>query len=277
MNTFHSILFGALVTVSVTSTAVATTLSPAQFGASVTMTGTHYTLGSASPIIYADDVQLPGSQSVFSLVQTGGTAPMIDLSTDANAFSVSGNPEFRSATVDVSSNLVYSMSIDGPTDTIIPMLVTTQIDISGSALSSLNNSWAEGSGSVTIFGVANWNTSSYWNHTCQLGTNCTQDGGSSVSDQQLFYFTTNTEYLISMVADASVFAGTLATSGPLSAHTDVQVVVDPVFQFYDPNDAALFTLNFSANLATVPLPAAAWLFASALGVFGYLGKRKAAV
>ena len=25
----------------------------------------------------------------------------------------------------------------------------------------------------------------------------------------------------------------------------------------------------------VPIPAAAWLFASALGVFGYLGKRKA--
>jgi hypothetical protein len=31
---------------------------------------------------------------------------------------------------------------------------------------------------------------------------------------------------------------------------------------------------FTAELKPVPLPAAAWLFASALGVFGYLGHRK---
>ena len=36
--------------------------------------------------------------------------------------------------------------------------------------------------------------------------------------------------------------------------------------FFDPGDG---------QISAVPIPAAAWLFASALGVFGYLGKRKA--
>ena len=272
-----SMFLGLVAMAAFAAPAAATTLSPASFLTSVTMPGTHYTISSPAPIILADDVQNPGSQSVFSLVQTGGTVPMIDLSADANVTSVSGNPELRSASVDVSSNLVYSMSVDGPANSFIPLLVTTRIDISGSAETDPNASWVQAYGSVTIFGVTNWNASSYWNNACPIGTNCTQDAGTTLIDQQLLYFSTNTEYLVSMVADTNISARITTTGGLLSAHTDAQVIVDPLFEFFDPNDAALYTINFSANLATVPVPAAAWLFGSGLlGLLAVARRKKTA-
>ncbi len=55
---------------------------------------------------------------------------------------------------------------------------------------------------------------------------------------------------------------TAGIAGSWVSAVDSVTIIDPVYN--------------SVEVSAVPLPAAAWLFASALGVFGYLGKRKAA-
>ncbi|MGB5201057.1 MAG: VPLPA-CTERM sorting domain-containing protein [Sedimenticolaceae bacterium] len=45
--------------------------------------------------------------------------------------------------------------------------------------------------------------------------------------------------------------------------------------FGDPDRPFWNSSSIAYETSPVPIPAAVWLFASALGVFGYLGKRKA--
>jgi hypothetical protein len=150
--------------------------------------------------------------------------------------------------------IYYYMSVDGALDTLVQLAVIVQIDVNGSVDpdTSFNSTAGWGTGAVTLFGQGAWFTTSYWNIPCPVGSPCEQDAGSSLVVREVFEFVTNSEYQISLLADVFARANISRFGGPLNSVSEVQISVDPVFEFVNPEDAALYTINFSPNIVPEP-------------------------
>ena len=216
---------------------------------------------------------LHGGQAVAVVNQTGGFRPQIDIQLAANvnadtAFS------FASTQATASSSIVYSMRINGPTDRLVPVQISVLADINGQATESASGlTTASGSGSISIFGVDSWSIESRWNVLCPPFGTCVQDGPSDIGVTQTYDLIPGNEYTVFMSGSASSRAGRSNQLDPLAPASNVQVIVDPLFEFTNPGDAAIYSFEFSPNI--IPIPPAVWLFASALAGMGLFRGRRA--
>lgn len=260
------------------------TLLPATFTESAsgacTVAGPDSATGVSDAIPESVNVDLQFSNftgSCQSVVQTatyGGYSPGIDLQ-------LSGNVEFIqsaafSATGTATGRLIYKVVVSGPEGTTVNMNIAAAVSLGGTLVGTDATDWMQARGWVLglpgapLGGI---DICSYWGDPtafCQGGA-----GPVGGAEQSLFYQTAmvaNFVYTIDMYAlgRISAFAG---SPDEAASSADLQVAVDPTFSFVNPEDAELYTLEFSPNLA-VPLPPVALLFpAGLLAGLGWLRRQ----
>jgi hypothetical protein len=224
------------------------------------------------PVDWADIGDLSNEtvvrQSVGSAHQTTGPSPGLNIQVTADVVILNGFPQQASAGGAVTNQIVYSMVIAGPANQLVPVRFMARAQIDG-AVDSLSSStaFASANAAVNILCYGAWQTVSRWNQPCPAFGACTQNAGSSFTVAETFDFVSGAEYLVTLYGEASNGAATSRLEGPLSAHSEVGLIIDPTFAFVDPADAEIYSFTFSPNL--VPLPPTAWMLGAGLVLLGW--------
>jgi hypothetical protein len=204
--------------------------------ASCAMVETYEGYSETTPENLSVDNSLAGTlncQAISSTSIYGYVRPLIDL-----RLHVSGT---TAATASAQAFATYYARVNGPPG-IVRFRVTAHISILG-ASASANGVYGLGRGQVDIPLGGSASICSWWEQESILCAG--PEGGNSFDYDQLVDLTAGTTYSVGMQASASVQV--LVTGGPTGL-AEVQVVVDPTFEFDDPEDAATWTLEFSPNL-----------------------------
>lgn len=208
-----------------------------------------------------------GCQMVSSLLLTASQQPSIDLQ-------ISSSGTSAGALGTGLGQIVYEFKVTGPDNTFVDINVFAAASVSGSKVSAFTTTGAWGSGAIGgLPGGGGINICSYWGPrpaACLTGP----EGGADVTLDYEATVRANEIFSIILFGRASATAG--FESGR-STNAEVQLVIDPTFSFVHPEDAALYTLEYSPNLTAVPLPATAPLLATGLLAGGaWVRRRRAA-
>jgi hypothetical protein len=196
-----------------------------------------------------------GCQMVSNLLMTQSTRPSIDLQIRSSAIT---NGAGWAAEGTGEGNITYYFQVTGPADTFVDITVAAVISISGSRAGSQGSTYSSALGSVTGLPGGQALFACSW-FGQPIGCAVGPGGG---LEQAVSYSTTvqaNQAHQIVMQAVGRANAG----GDPNSEQAEVQIIVDPVFGFVNPADAEFYVLEFSPNMAPVPLPATAALLPTA--------------
>ena len=184
-----------------------------------------------------------------------------------------------SASASGSADISYRMRVNGPSGTFVPVHVTAAFNINGTVggrtTSPGDTILIYGEGSAVILGLpTSLGGCTWWVFHPQLSCPNGPEGGTSGDIDQITNLYVGTEFSIIMQARAKV--GVIMFQGDtLTPHSEIDLVIDPHFEFVNPDDALLYSFEFSPNMTQVPAPGAAWLFAAGLGLLGGRLRRRA--
>jgi len=208
-------------------------------------------------------------QAVASVTTSGGFSPQIDLLGQANA-TVGTFPSGSEASAN--ARIDYSLVLNGPPDQEVFVWITAYIDITGGATGAGGS--AQGRGEIIGLPIPFNSSVSVCSYFGLPGPICPSGPGSG-ADWQIG---TQTVLRTGQLYNFTLRGAGRAVASPIgmdsSAAADFQVIVDPVFSFVNPEDAALYSFEFSPNLAAVPAPASVWLLGSALPFLGWYRQRQ---
>ncbi len=206
-------------------------------------------------------------QMVGNILVNGSIDPAIDiqLSTSAQSHSAGIASEGWAR-----GFVEYYFQVSGPAGQFVDVSVSAAASISGS--SSGSNVITYSTGRAEIFGLPDGLDVRICGYFGQQSGLCSSPGSSEQSISYVASVPANSPYLITMIGTA--FASASGAAGGAAEDAAIQVVLDPIFQFVNPEDAALYTLEFSPNMAPVPLPATALLLPTGLLALGARVRRR---